>query len=432
MKDEAAALKQISGKDTETIGTVAGETSLILPKALWSSSSVQEKSCFLFEASQEGKGQLVLTIEKSDGTEIGEAPGVWLDLKNIKKMYERARATPVDGFAAPYNSSTEPPDPNVSYQIYAADGHSFQTPLDEEEKAVVFVHGWNMGWDEYHSFSETMFKRLWHKGYKGRFCTFRWPTLTDVDSYNNSEYRAWKYGPALKAYVNGLPSDYTKNIAAHSMGNVVTCSALKSGLSITNYALMQAAIPAGCYNSDAAINNYARFLNAEANDPTPDLANPDKGYRGHLTAVSGNLINFYNINDFALVAGSLPALGEVNWEKNQTDHKPNRFGNLYYDYDPARALAERYELWQAGAGPGGQVIKRYVTDHEEIMSFIARPRSKAAGGRADVGGKLGGQVNIGAGSDSSFGDQLTDHSGQFNRRSQEVQPFYDSLYDLVR
>ena len=41
-------------------------------KDLWSSSSGQEKSCFLFEASQEGKGQLVLTIQKSDGTEIGE------------------------------------------------------------------------------------------------------------------------------------------------------------------------------------------------------------------------------------------------------------------------------------------------------------------------------------------------------------------------
>ena len=88
LKDEAAALSQISGADTETIGTVAGETSLILPKDLWSSSSGQEKSCFLFEASQEGKGQLVLTIEKSDGTEIGEGPGVWLDLKNVKKMYQ--------------------------------------------------------------------------------------------------------------------------------------------------------------------------------------------------------------------------------------------------------------------------------------------------------------------------------------------------------
>ena len=44
LKDEGAALKQISGKDTETIGTVAGETSLILPKDLWSGSGGQEKT----------------------------------------------------------------------------------------------------------------------------------------------------------------------------------------------------------------------------------------------------------------------------------------------------------------------------------------------------------------------------------------------------
>ena len=46
LKDEADALKQISGKDTETIGTVAGETSLILPKALWSSSSAPGEELF--------------------------------------------------------------------------------------------------------------------------------------------------------------------------------------------------------------------------------------------------------------------------------------------------------------------------------------------------------------------------------------------------
>jgi pimeloyl-ACP methyl ester carboxylesterase len=321
--------------------------------------ATQPKAWFVFEGVTEGKGQLVITINKADGTEIGEGPGVWFDLKNIKKMYERATATPSDGFGAPYNSSTEPTIPAISYQIYASDGNAFQAPPDEEKKALVFVHGWNMSFGEYQNFSETMFKRLWWQGYRGRFCAFRWPTMTDLDSYNTSEHRAWKYGPALKAYVNSLPVGYIKNLAAHSMGNVVAGSALKAGLLLNNYALMQAAIPAGCYNSDVSINNYARFVNAEVNDPTPDLANPDKGYRGHLTGVTGNLINFYNINDFALVAGSYPIVGQVAWEQNQISYKPNAFGNLYYDYDPARSFAERYQLWQAGAGAGGHIIRRY-------------------------------------------------------------------------
>ena len=51
----------------------------------------------------------MFTIEKSDGTEIGEGPGVWLDLKNIKTMYQ---------------SSTN----NI-----------FEQPPDETKQAILFV-----------------------------------------------------------------------------------------------------------------------------------------------------------------------------------------------------------------------------------------------------------------------------------------------------
>ena len=289
---------------------------------------------------------------------------------------------------------------------------------------MVFIHGWNMTWDEYHSFSETMFKRLWHRGYKGRFCTFRWPTLTTALSYNPSEHRAWKYGAALKDYVDSLPRDYTKNLAAHSMGNVVAGSALHLGLSITNYALMQAAIPAGCFDSRAIVNSYPRFLDAESNDPTPDRADPDLGYRGHLTGVNGNLINFYNLNDFALATGSYVEI-DTNWERNQEADKPSSFGGRYYDYDPARVFPERYQLWQRLERLN--VLVRYVTKHEEVMSFIARPRSRALGSRAHVRGAIDGQVDIGVGSPSNFGDRRADHSAQFNRRIQQLQPFYQQL-----
>jgi hypothetical protein len=36
---------------------------------------------------------------------------------------------------------------------------------------------------ESENFSETMFKRLWWQGYKGRFAALRWPTLSaDTDA----------------------------------------------------------------------------------------------------------------------------------------------------------------------------------------------------------------------------------------------------------
>ncbi len=111
----------------------------------------------------------------------------------------------------------------------------FEQAPDEEAQCLVFVHGWRMSYDDSISFSETFFKRLWWQGYKGRFAAFRWATQTSFDSYNTSEWLAWKYGKSLASYVenylkNQLPG-YTINVAAHSMGNIVTTSALKRGMS---------------------------------------------------------------------------------------------------------------------------------------------------------------------------------------------------------
>lgn len=119
--------------------------------------------------------------------------------------------------------------------------------------------------------------------------------------YNTSEHRAWKYGPALAAYVASQPSYYAKNIAAHSMGNIVAGSALLSGMSIDNYALLQAAVPAGCYDAGEDVNSYGPFLTAEASTPTPDWADA-RGYRARLAGVTGNLVTgvrAYNLHSRA-------------------------------------------------------------------------------------------------------------------------------------
>jgi esterase/lipase superfamily enzyme len=56
--------------------------------------------------------------------------------------------------------------------------------------------------------------------------------------YNDSEYTAWHTAAALKNFVNGLSFE-NKNLAAHSMGNIVTGEALRQGMAVKNYALMQ-------------------------------------------------------------------------------------------------------------------------------------------------------------------------------------------------
>ena len=49
--------------------------------------------------------------------------------------------------------------------------------------------------------AETLYKRLWHVGYKGRLAFYKWPALNPTGyfvngtgfEFNQSEYRAYKY-----------------------------------------------------------------------------------------------------------------------------------------------------------------------------------------------------------------------------------------------
>ncbi len=50
------------------------------------------KTCLLFEGAGEGTGHVAFTFWKG-GEKIGDGPGVWLDLKNVRTMYESESRT---------------------------------------------------------------------------------------------------------------------------------------------------------------------------------------------------------------------------------------------------------------------------------------------------------------------------------------------------
>jgi len=443
LKDDAAATAQVSGDYKTALGEVSGSTPLVLPAELFAGySEANPKVCLLFESSGEGKGQLCITIHKADGTLIGEGPGVWLDLLDIKKMYVRAKGTPLDGVTAPYESYTSQPNPPPTGYVDDPNGHVFSKPHDEADSLVVFVHGihapFTNATDAYKAnvaSAEIVYKRLWHQGFKGRFAFYKWPALNPAGfgstgfEFNGSEYRAWKYGCGLAGFVNSI-SKSSKNLYAHSQGNIVCGAALTDyGLTVDNYVLTQAAVPAGCYDvsggqSDpSSINGYPRFWNKEASKPTPDLAS-DLGYRGYLDTlgVSGNVVNFHNFDDYALASGRTLWLLETHWEANQDTYKPDgSFSNTnWYTYIQANADGQRCQLVDAF------FVGRFVTDPHESMSLLARPRSKAVGARASVQGSIDDEFNLAA-APLAFSPSSDDHGAQVGRRIQQVWLYYTEL-----
>jgi hypothetical protein len=95
-----AARSTIPNIDNQNVQLNSADAFIVHPSFWQALSAVNSKKYLLFEGCDVGNGQLVLTFHKPDGTEIGEGSNVWMDVKNIKKMYQRAKAQPED-IAAP-------------------------------------------------------------------------------------------------------------------------------------------------------------------------------------------------------------------------------------------------------------------------------------------------------------------------------------------
>jgi hypothetical protein len=447
LKDEQAGQDQFASDHRSALATIVDGDAAILPVTFWTDYSEQNpKRCLLFEGTAEGKGQLRITFHKSDGTEIGEGGDTWLEIKNIKKMYQRA-----DG-------ATAHPWENVSFEA---------DPSEDKRNAIIFVHGWRMSPEGAGNFAETMYKRVWHRGFKGRFAAFHWDTWWHdsagwvpyagevIDAYlahyNDSEYIAWQSGEALKNFVNSLPFE-RKNIAAHSMGNIVTGSALLAGMNVANYALLHAAVPAACYDDDeqrikqglpythhfglGGIFQVTVWDNLTPDDD-PDLATRALAYRGRLQGVSANLTSFYLPDDQAT---------SFAWELNNDMTKPPD-GPLSanYQYDRNAQPAEKLYKYHDIPDPSRRRILRrirglnsetnrvdyYLSDPHEAMPYACRTWGKAAGAFEATRGSIAGTVNL---QSSTFGSPNgfdTEHSAEFTWRIQQLKAFYDQLLQTL-
>ena len=470
LTNESAANSATLAPFRDTLGEVVPGAPLFMPEGFWLTQSPYANvpktlptAWFWFEGSGEGKGRLILSFWKGN-ERIGEAQGVWLDLTNIKTMYQRGKAQPED-IAAP-NGSSSAPFTGASWYVDDAINAQFRfvADPDEEKKAVIFVHGWSVDYNDYTNVAETMFKRLWHQGFKGRFCSLRWDPLVVAEiwniisvsagQYNRSEHRAWLYGESLKQFTMAINAEgFSVSLIGHSMGNIICGSSLQKGLAVDNYLLMQAAVPAGAYDSRGGdgiggVNGYPRFWRAEVNQPTPDFhQSPNgeltKGYRGFLEGVgenvAGEIVNFHNSDDYALATGhkAFDAI-ETNWEANQENYKPDgsSVGRWRYRYNPLESNLDQRGVQEFTDAEHRVVNSRFVTDSYEMKSFVARPRSKAAGAVEGSGdnpvarGTIDSNINMRR--DYGFTPNAEDHSGQFTRPIQQVHRLYQRIFEIVR
>ena len=149
-------------------------------------------------------------------------------------------------------------------------------------------------------------------------------------------------------------------------------------------------------------------------------------------------MNFHNRLDFALATGTKFFFFQANWEKNQVDYKPDgsttviHAGDWRYFYSAnetdfsKKGRLENVQFINSNPVP---TLTRYVNDSYEIKAFIARPRSKAVGAvDASLGNRPSDMQHVNLNdAPYNFDDREGDHSGQFNRRTQEVDALYREI-----
>lgn len=405
--DDADA--QMEQPMVDGIGEVRVGAPLVIPSdQVQNLYSTANRLYFLFEGASIGSGRLLAELRGSDGSVVAQTH-VDLALYQIKSLYPRVRVRwPLDRPAYSYFTGG-PPELELNWEDDPV-GYPFVRPWYEEDRTIVFVIGWTKESREGYMNSliealETTYKRLWHRGYRGRFVAFRWDTRKYMTGMGlqESEWRAYKSGKPLKDYVASLPPDHRVYVLGHSMGGTVLAESLRLGLDADAVLFLQSVVPSEALDPDQEL-----YYPGAEKVVTPDLYE-NMGYRGMVESTEVPVYNFYNQGDIAF----------MGWNAVQKSRKPVGNFTRGYVFDPSRK-------------PGDQVYLKYywffrrpVTDPHEALAFVSRPRTYAVGAESRINGIVTESVDLN-GPEHQFG---LEHGAQFSREIQETTAFYDLLLD---
>ena len=408
LTNEAVAVKQLDPR--AFAGIISADQTLQI-----SAAGVQLRTeKWIFCAASRGSGELVLRVRI--GSTLVAETSAFIQTKDIKEMYERwtvGESHNVQPLATARLAGTglPPKVPPFSYP-YSHD-------RDTNSPYILFVHGWNYTPYERDSAAETSFKRLYWRGYEGRFGLFRWPAYWnfpfhgtdgggyDVNSFDKSEMQAWDSAQPLRRLLTTLNTLYPDQVRvfAHSQGNIVVGEALHRAARplVCVYTAMQAAVASHAYDPTAT----TRVIPTLLDDFTPNWHATYwlPGSPSYFSTMPGAkaLANYFNPLDIALKA----------WETDQ-NLKPT--DSLGYNYHPFR-----------GIFTDGGLPLSLPRDTYAIFAFGVESRCHALGVEPAMGGVFNPTLELNLNKAFGFGSLSSDHSGQFVSNNMRRGPFWEHL-----
>ena len=387
-----------------------------LPDRGWRTPDVYGRSHLIFECGETaGPATIHFQLTRNAATLV-EFPPVHLSVRHVTDMYE---TWTVGDVTQPW-VSYEATDDNVTWPTATATqltGSNLPNPQASEERDyILFVHGWNMAPWEKTTFADTMFKRLWHQGYKGRFGAFRWPTYWNygfsfhpfftVDNltfwknfshFDDSEVRAWNSASRLKSLIENRAAVFGSDrirLYAHSMGNVVANEALRqfgaAGAPVHSYIAAQAALSSHVFDRNnppmdsnldpSTIPNPHGYYWQQGATAWPPQWQADQlpSYMDTQYMPGTTFINHYNPDDWALADGL--------WVRNQRLKPDNRYKFGPLTSIPTPAADWRYRRKENLLDDYFSVVLDFPADRYEVFSYAVRSWGYPLGRRGDTRG----------------------------------------------
>jgi hypothetical protein len=439
---------QIQPPHNTAYGIVRRDFPLLLsltPGALDNLTEEQPNLYLLFEGVARGKGRLVLKLLKN-GQPLGEYPPLYMEIKDVKDMYERWTVGDVTQPNRTISSS-------IDYQIWPSDtpeqefgisGSPMPAPTREEEKDyILMVHGWNTSPFDKACTGDTAFKRLFWQGFNGRFGLFRWPTffytshVPPPHHFDASEQRAWASSVGLLnliAQLNSRPFAGRVRLTGHSMGNIVASEALRrsqNGPVVHTYIASQAAMSAHCYDATIPPMEFAfgtgpttpdvyasYWQDGAASQPHQWLQEnrPSYMHPNYMHGKAEQYFNYYNRLDFAL----------ATWEVDQQSKPDDSYKYIRQGSPPTVGFRRK-------VGPNVTWLT-FPSDTYEIFAWAAESQSIALGALPAHGVFAeNGRANVNLGvAPFNYGLAPKFHSGQFRDSNARRNDYWRSLLTDMR
>jgi len=335
---------------------------------------------------KKGSGKLTLTF--SQGTNTIAETSTYIEVKDIKEMYERWTVGDI-----PQMAPTNKAYLAVEDLPGGAPPFQYTPPTDTNTPYILLVHDYDLSAWKKDRYAETAFKRLYWQGYEGRFGLFRWPGVQNSSRpLDDSEFNAWRSGAGLRNLLTDLHSQYPGKVylMAHGYGAVAAGEALRlagTNYLVNTYIAMQGAVAAHAYDPSAPLRRPPPFT-------TPDF------YSFYHTnnapyfwpfGGAGAYINYFNTNDIVLID---------DW-RNTQETKPD-FGYHWNGTNFSSGIIPPY------------LLLLFPADRYEIFAYCDEARSEAAGAQQNLSGpfNVSRQLDIST-LYSPSGILFGDHDAQF-------------------